>query len=401
MPLFNYTVQDKNEKRSSGTIEAADKNAAMKVLAEKDLIVVKLSPFKSKSWFWGKRKLRVKGEELLLFTQEMAAMLNAGISIYRALDIIGTDAENSAFKELIMEISSSIGEGNSFSESLKEYPHIFSRLYVSMIEAGEKGGELPSILLRLAGYIESSENLKKKVTGALYYPAIILIFSVIITAFIFIFGIPRIKEIYDTLGGTLPLPTVIFISIGNFLSLTWYYILPLLIIIFILTVMWSKTDRGQFFWDNLRLNNGLSGPIFRRLAIARFARTLSTLYNSGVPILQAMSIVSKSMGNVVMEQAVQNASKKLSQGEDLTAPLRDSKVFTHMAISMLSAGEESGTLGSMLDRLADFYEAQVEISIRSLTELIEPVIMIIIGVVIAIIILVLALPFMQVSSVLN
>ena len=270
-----------------------------------------------------------------------------------------------------------------------------------MIEAGEKGGELPSILLRLATYIENSENLKKKVKGALYYPAIILIFSAIITVFIFTFGIPRIKEIYDTLGGTLPLPTVIFISIGNFLSFTWYYILPLLIGLFIFLTRWSKTDIGRFFWDNQRLNNRLLGPVFRRLAIARFARILSTLYNSGVPMLQSMDIVAGSMGNVVMEKAVRNATKKLSQGEDLTEPLRDSKVFTNMAISMLAAGEEAGALGTMLNKLADFYEVQVEISIRSITTLIEPVIMIIIGVVIAIIILVLALPFMQISTVLQ
>jgi len=338
---------------------------------------------------------------LLLFTQELAAMLNAGISIQRALDIIITDIDNPGLRQIIMEITSSIGEGKEFSETLKDYPQVFSLLYVSMVSAGEKAGQLPDILLRLSGYIESAENLKKKVVGSLYYPLIIFIFSIFITAFIFVFGIPRVKEIYDSMGGVLPLPTLIFIAAGTFLSQNWYYILPLLIVGITALFYWSKTERGKFFQDNFKLNNVLLGPVFRRLAIARFARTLSTLYNSGVPILESMEIVSDSMGNVVMEKAVKNSIKKLHEGEELTEPLRESEVFTQMAISMMSAGEESGTLGSMLERLADFYETQVEISLRSLTELIEPLVMILIGIIIAIIILVLALPFMQISTVLS
>jgi len=402
MPLFVYTVQDKDGRRSSGTIESSDKDSAMKTLAEKDLIVTALTPSGSAlGGILGRRKLKIKGEELLLFTQELAAMLNAGISIQRALDIIITDIDNPGLRQIIMEITSSIGEGKEFSETLKDYPQVFSLLYVSMVSAGEKAGQLPDILLRLSGYIESAENLKKKVVGSLYYPLIIFIFSIFITAFIFVFGIPRVKEIYDSMGGVLPLPTLIFIAAGTFLSQNWYYILPLLIVGITALFYWSKTERGKFFQDNFKLNNVLLGPVFRRLAIARFARTLSTLYNSGVPILESMEIVSDSMGNVVMEKAVKNSIKKLHEGEELTEPLRESEVFTQMAISMMSAGEESGTLGSMLERLADFYETQVEISLRSLTELIEPLVMILIGIIIAIIILVLALPFMQISTVLS
>jgi type IV pilus assembly protein PilC len=405
MPLFSFTARDNDGKKTSGTLEADSKEGAMKILTEKNLIVTKVTPLKIKKQnplsFLGVGQMKIKGEELLLFTQELASMLSAGINMRRALDIISADVDNPDLKQIVFELLTGIGEGKPLSELFKKYPEVFSKLYVSMVEAGETSGKLPDILLRLATYIENAENLKKKVQGAFYYPVIVLVLSLFITAFIFIFGIPRIKSIYDQLGGDLPVFTKVFIDLSTFISQNLFFIVPLLILLVIALTYISKTEQFKYFMDNFKLKNKLLGPIFQRLAIARFSRTLSALYTSGVPLLQAMEIVSTSMGNIIMEKAVRTSIKKLAEGETLADPLRDTNVFTQMAISMLSAGEEAGTLGTMLDKLADFYETQVELSIRALSDLIEPLIMVFIGIIIGVLILVLALPFMQLSTVLH
>ncbi|MEQ8190736.1 MAG: type II secretion system F family protein [Candidatus Eremiobacterota bacterium] len=405
MPLFDFSGLDKDGRRTTGTLEAENKEGAMTVLSNRNLTVTKLIPVKVKKPgafpFFGTGRIKIKGEELLLFTQELASMLSAGINMRRALDIISADVDTPDLKQIVRELLTGIGEGKSLSELFNKYPDVFSKLYVSMVEAGEASGKLPDILLRLATYIENAENLKKKVQGAFYYPVIVLVLSLFITAFIFIFGIPRIKSIYDQLGGELPIFTRVFIDLSTFISQNLLFIIPLAIILVTGLTYISKTEQFKYFLDNLKLKNKLLGPIFQRLAIARFSRTLSALYTSGVPLLQAMEIVSASMGNVIMEEAVKSSIKKLAEGENLADPLRDTNVFTQMAISMLAAGEEAGTLGTMLDRLADFYETQVEISIRALTDLIEPLIMVFIGVIIGVLILVLALPFMQLSTVLH
>ncbi len=405
MPLFDFAGLDKDGRRTTGTLEAENKEGAMTVLSNRNLTVTKLLPVKIKEpgalAFLGIGQKKIKGEELLLFTQELASMLSAGINMRRALDIISADVDNPDLKQIVLELLIGIGEGKPLSELFKKYPDIFSKLYVSMVEAGEASGKLPDILLRLATYIENAENLKKKVQGAFYYPVIVLVLSLFITAFIFIFGIPRIKAIYDQLGGDLPIFTKVFIDLSTFISHNLLFIVPLVIILVIGLIYISKTEQYRYYMDDFKLKNKLFGTIFQRLAIARFARTLSALYTSGVPLLQSMEIVSTSMGNVIMEKAVRSSIKKLAEGENLADPLRDTNVFSQMAISMLAAGEEAGTLGTMLDKLADFYETQVELSIRALTDLIEPLIMVFIGIIIGVLILVLALPFMQLSSVLN
>jgi len=405
MPLFDFAGLDKDGRRTTGTLEAENKEGAMTVLSNRNLTVTKLLPVKVKKpgilTFFGAGRIKIKGEELLLFTQELASMLSAGINMRRAMDIISADVDNHDLKQIVSELLKGVGEGKPLSELFNKYPDVFSKLYISMVEAGEASGKLPDILLRLATYIENAENLKKKVQGAFYYPVIVLVLSLFITAFIFIFGIPRIKSIYDQLGGELPVFTKVFIDLSTFISQNLFFVVPLVFLLVIVLTYICKTEQFKYFMDDFKLKNKLFGPIFKRLAIARFARTLSALYTSGVPLLQSMEIVSASMGNVIMEKAVRSSIKRLAEGETLADPLRDTNIFTQMAISMMSAGEEAGTLGTMLDKLADFYETQVEISIRALTDLIEPLIMVFIGIIIGLLILVLALPFMQLSTVLH
>jgi len=396
MPLFAFSAQDQKGNVSSGTMEALNRETAMKILSEKDLIVTVLREARATSLF-GIRKTRIRGEELLLFTQELASMLDAGISLQKAMNIMLSDVDSPAFKQVVSELSSGISEGTPLSELLTKYPNIFPRLYISMIEAAERSGELPKILLRLATYIENAEHLKKKVQGALYYPAVVLSATALITTFIFIYCIPKIKEIYDNMGTELPILTKLFINTTAFIGNNLYIMVPLFVVLVWIFVKFLNTEKGQIMVDTIKIKNKFLAPIFQKLAIARFSRTLSTLYSSGVPIIPSMKLVATSMGNRVMEKVVLGCVKKLEEGESIAAPLRGSDVFTNMAISMLSAGEEAGSIGSMLDKLADFYEKQVEIAIKSLTDLIEPLIMIAIGIIIGFVILVLALPFMQIS----
>jgi type IV pilus assembly protein PilC len=402
---FAFTVRDQKDQRTSGTIEAADRETAMKMLSEKNLVVTSLTQVHRRKTgilnFLGLGLPRLKGEELLLFTQEMAAMLDSGIPLKKATDIMIADAESPVMRQILIDISSGVSSGTQLSEVLQRYDSVFSKLYVSMVAAGEAGGNLPLILQRLANYIENSETLKQKVKSALYYPVMVVCFAFVMVTFIFIFGIPRLQGIYEGFGSELPLPTQMFLDFTKFLMSAWPFILAILIAAGIFLGRFLRTRSGQLTLDNLKLNLVLIGPLLRKLSISRFSRTLSTLYSSGVPILKSMELVAGSMGNKVMEEVVLKAVKSLREGELIANPLRRSNIFTQMSISMIAAGEETGSLETMLDKLADFYESQVDISLKAMTGLLEPIIMIVVGIIIAFVVVVLALPFMTLSTLLN
>ncbi len=390
MAQFVFTVEQDGQ-RTSGSIEAANRNNALKSLAEKNLVVIKLTEVET-----NREKIKISGEELLLFTQELGSMLKAGITFRYALEVLSLDLDNPQLRQISMEMTSGLKEGQSVSAVLRKYPRIFSKLYVSMVEAGETGGDLPGILLRLAKYIERVEELKKKVQSQLYYPLMVLLFSVAVISFILVFGIPRVNEVYQGFDAELPMPTQVFLGIGTFISTYWWIIFPVLFLVGYGIYRWSITSKGREFWDRWKINNRFIGSLFKKLSISRFARTLSTLYASGIPILDSMRLVAGSADNVIMENAIRESVERLKQGESITKALGARReIFTPMTISMIAAGEETGSLNTMLDELSDFYEMQVEISLKALTGLIEPIIMIFIGLFIAVLIIVMALPFMQ------
>lgn len=406
MPQFAFTALDnKDGKRTSGFIEANDREAALRMMAEKDLVVTKLTPVRTRHnkflSFFGIGGMRIKGEELLVFTQELGSMLDAGIPLKKALDVMINDFSSPVFRQIGIEMSNGLGAGRTLSEMLEEYPDTFSKLYVSMITAGETSGNLPTILLRLASYIEKTENLKKKVKSALFYPMIVFLFALLIMVGIFTFGIPRIKSIYQGLNVELPFLTQMFISIGDVISGYWYLILLVVIAGGFFSIRFFSTSAGQYALDKFKLNVPVFGVLFKRLAISHFSRTMSTLYSSGVPILDAMQIVSGSTGNRVVEKVLLVSLSKMRQGEPISVPLRNSGIFTEMSISMITSGEESGSLDKMLGKLADFYETQVDIMLSGLSGLLEPIIMIFVGGMVGIIILAVALPFLQLGSALK
>jgi type IV pilus assembly protein PilC len=402
LPQFSFKALTAEGDRTAGIISGKTREEAIKSLAEKNFTVTRITKVADKrSWWGGGKDITIKGEELLLLTQELASMIDAGITLKKALDIMSLDVESPSFQRVITDLSAGISAGSTFSELMRKFPSVFSTLYVSMIEAGEKSGNLALILNRLAEYIEKSENIKRKVKAAFYYPALVIAFSILIVSGIFIFGIPRLKGIYDSFGSQLPLPTRLFMDFSNFLVHDWVPITILAGTLYFFTARALHTETGQFFLDKLKISIPFIGTLFKRLAIARFARTLGTLYSSGITILDAMEMVAGSTGNRVMEKVLRESFKNLRGGESLVEPLRRSTIFTEMALSMMSAGEESGSLEKMLGKLGDFYEAQVDVSLQGLAGILEPLIMIIVGAFIGVTIMVMALPFLQLSTMLK
>lgn len=403
MPQFLFTVSDEKGQRKSGVITANSDVSAIKKLTEKEFMVLSISPYKNRQIDFlrllGFKKIKLRGEELLAFSQELGVMLNAGISLRSAINVLTTDSKHPAFKHIVTEIGTGLDAGGSLSDLLQKFPDAFSTMYVSMVKAGEKGGKLPTILLRLANYIQRAENLKKKIQAALYYPAMVLAFGIIILSLITIFGVPHLKNIYDSLSAELPLPTRMFLATGSFVSNNWLVLLLFLALVSLLIKRFLATEGGQLLLDNFKLYVAVIGSLYRRLIVARFAISLSTLYSSGISIVQGMELVATALGNRVMEKVVLKAVKKIYEGESFIEPLRRSKMFPEMAISMIAAGEESGSLDMMLDELASYYEEQVNIALQALSALFEPVAVIIVGFGLGIAILSLALPFMQIGSI--
>jgi type IV pilus assembly protein PilC len=298
-----------------------------------------------------------------------------------------------------MEISSNLGEGSAISTVMEQYPRVFPKIYVAMVKAGEASGELSLILKRVAKYIESVETLKQKIKAQMYYPGMVLLFSFVVMTFLMIFGIPRITEIYEGLNANLPPLTLALMDLGRFLDKFWFVIVFVMGSAGYLGWKWANTPKGIEFIDNAKLKTAVIGPIFKRIGISRFARSLSTLYSSGVPLLEAMELVAGSLGNVVMEDAVRQAVGKLNEGESISKSLVEHQdLFTPMALSMMSVGEETGSLSDILDELATFYEERVEIALKGLTSLIEPMVMIVVGIFIGILVVIFALPFLTLFS---
>jgi type IV pilus assembly protein PilC len=389
MPKFVYTIK-KDGKKISDSIEASDRNAALRKLADNNIVITQLTAVSER-----KDKLRVSADDLLMFTQELASMIRAGISLKKALDILASDVDNPSMRQVIMEISSNLGEGCAISAVMARYPKIFPKIYVSMVKAGEASGDLDGILKRLADYISDMETLKQKVIAQLYYPSMILGFSFFVMSFLMFFGIPRIAEIYAGLDAELPAFTMFLINIGSFVDKFWAGIFFLMFTSAFFVIRWSNTPIGIRFWDTFKIKTKLIGPIFQKILISRFARSLSTLYSSGVPLLQCMELVGESIGNVVMEEAVASSIQNIGEGQSISSSLsRHHHLFTPMTLSMLSVGEETGSLSSILDELASFYEERVEISLKGLMSLLEPVVMIFLGIFVGILIIALALPFL-------
>ncbi len=403
MPSFAYKAKTSAGLVMQGQIDAdAQKTAVDKLRAQK-LVVLEIGEKtenfldKAKAMF-DKKKGKVTSRDLVLFSRQLSTLVSAGVPIVQSLGILETQAENPAFKEVLGAVKGDIEAGLSISDALKKHPDAFPDLYTAMVRAGELGGILDTILERLTVYMESSEALKAKVKSAMMYPAIVLSICGLVTVFLLVFVIPTFKHIFESFGAELPMPTQMLINISDAMRTHWY------ILILIPVVAWKgfqwfyKSPRGHHFVDAKILSAPIFGVILKKVAVARFTRTLGTLIKSGVPIMQALETVAATAGNVVIAEAVLATRESIREGGHLSDPLRKSGIFPNMVTSMISVGEETGALDIMLSKIADFYDQEVDTAVKGLTSLIEPIVMVIMGIVIGTIVIAMFLPMFELGD---
>jgi type IV pilus assembly protein PilC len=343
-------------------------------------------------------KKKVKQRSIAVFTRQLATMIDAGLPLVQSLEILSQQQESKAFKNIIREIREDVEGGSTFAGALKKHPVTFNELYTNLVVAGEEGGILDNILNRIANYIEKSEALRKKVKSALIYPATIIGVAVIVVMILMIFVIPVFETMFKSAGQSLPLPTLIVLTLSKMIKKYVVIFIPGLILLFYMAKKYYQTQNGRAVIDRLLLKLPVFGPLFKKIAVARFSRTLGTLVSSGVPILDGLAIVSKTSGNRIIELAILNARSSIREGETIAEPLDRSGIFPPMVIQMISVGESTGALDSMLSKIADFYEEEVDMAVANLTSLLEPFLMIFLGVVIGGVVISMYLPIFQMAS---
>ncbi|MBI3925671.1 MAG: type II secretion system F family protein [Armatimonadetes bacterium] len=400
MSTFSFTARDRSGRQHTGTVQAPDRERARERLSRRFESIVRIEPADSSrpGWWQGPGGSRVGGEDLLGFTQQLAAATDSGLPLKTALDMLSHDVENRMLRNAISEVSAAVGAGEGLSAALAQHPRVFPEFYRSLIKAGEASGELPAILDRLAAHIARTEKIVSEVKGALVYPVVVLVFAFLVCFLFLTFGVPRFEAVYETLGGRLPPPTRAAISIGKVLSLWWPVALLILGAVALMVSRVFSAGPGARMLETFAWNVYPLAPLFRYLAIARFSRTLATLYSSGVPILEALGLVAASGGSQRMRDCVLSARESVREGGTLTGPLRESGLFPSLAIGMITAGEETGTLDRMLEKLATHYEMRVETALRTVMSLLEPLLLIVVGCAIGALILVLALPLLNIGS---
>jgi type IV pilus assembly protein PilC len=400
---FKYAAKDRDGKNVTGTLEAADRTAAIAALRKKDIIIISMEENKTGFALSGlfKSKKKIKIDDLVIFSRQLATMVDAGIPLVGALDILGEQMENKSFSEVILEIRNDVESGSSLSEALGKHKKVFSQLFVNMVRAGESSGMLDEILDRLAVYLEKTSSLQRKIKSALVYPAVVSGMALTITLLLMLKVIPVFKGIFEGFGSQLPRPTMILIAISD--GMQKYFVLCAIVIaaLAFLITRYINTEKGRLQCDALLLHLPVFGVLFTKVAVSKFTRTLSTLIKSGVPILAALDIVGKTSGNKLVEKAIDNVRANVREGESVAEPLARSKIFPAMVTRMVSVGEQTGQLEKMLSKIADFYDEQVDAAVTSLTSMMEPFIIAFLGIVIGSIVICMFLPIFKMTSVVS
>jgi len=401
MPNFKYVAKDHDGKTATGSIEAQTESEVIDILRKKDLIIVSVSEaaagFKMSMAFGGGKKIKI--DDLVVFSRQLATMVDAGIPLVGALDILGDQMENKTFGTVVLTVRNDVETGSSLSDALAKHKKIFSALFINMVKAGESSGMLDEILDRLAAYLEKTSSLQKKVHSAMVYPMIVSGMAMTITIVLIWKVVPVFKNIFSGFGAKLPGPTMALISMSEFLQKYIVLIAIGLVGAGFLFRRYIETEKGRTVVDGLLLNMPIFGILFRKVAVSKFTRTLSTLIKSGVPILSALEIVGKTSGNKVVEIAIDGVRSSVREGESIAEPLAKSKIFPAMVTRMVSVGEQSGELEKMLAKISDFYDEQVDTAVSGLTSMIEPLIIAFLGIVIGSIVICMFLPIFKITSV--
>ncbi len=398
MPIYKWEGKAAKGVIKKGETEAPNEAAIRTHLRQQNINPTKISlkgkEFKISFSF----KKKVNQRSIAIFTRQLATMIDAGLPLVQSLEILASQQEHKVFQNIIRQIREDVEGGSTFAGALKKHSVAFNDLYTNLVVAGEEGGILDTILTRLANYIEKAEALKKKVKSALVYPATIVGVAVIVVMILMIFVIPVFETMFKSAGQSLPLPTLITLTISKLIQKYIIIIIPGLILSIYFLKKYYQTEKGQAIMDSLLLKSPVFGPLFQKIAVARFSRTLGTLVSSGVPILDGLNIVSKAAGNKTIETAILNARASIREGETISEPLGRSGHFPPMVIQMISVGESTGALDSMLSKIADFYEDEVDVAVGNLTALLEPLLMVFLGVVIGGVVISMYLPIFNMAS---
>jgi type IV pilus assembly protein PilC len=402
VPVYVWKGRTISGEIQTGELESNTQDEVLASLRKKRIIITSVRE-KPKGF-----KLNLPGtgpgvstRDLAIFTRQFATMINAGLPLVQCLDILSKQTEKEAFRQIIAAVMREVEAGNTLAESLgkKEHQRVFDELFVNMVEAGEAGGILDDILLRLATFIEKAEALKRKVQGAMVYPGVVMTVAILATSFMLIFIIPTFAKMFTGFGAELPLPTKIVMGLSSFLRSYWWALILGIVGIGIGIQRYYRTERGHFHIDRLLLKVPVLGDVLRKGAVARFTRTLGTLISSGVPILTGLEITARTSGNRVIQAAIMAARASIREGETIAAPLRESNVFPPMVVQMISVGEETGALDDMLTRIADFYDSEVDTAVDSLTSLIEPIMIVFMGGVVGGMVVAMYLPMFKLINV--
>ena len=399
MPVYLWTGKNRKGDTQKGEMEAANEDAVRNNLTRLKITPVRIKK-KPKDLLENISFLqsKVKQNDVILFCRQFSTMIDAGLPIIQCLDILHSQQENLTFKKMLKSIKDNVESGSTLAEALKAYPKQFDDLFVNMIHAGEMGGILDTILRRLSTYMEKAANLKRKVKGAMTYPIVTLLIAVVVLAVILIFVIPVFQEMFADFGSELPVPTQIVVAMSDFAKANFLYAVIALILFGFAFRRFYRTEKGRAIVDRTLLRLPVFGDLLRKVAVAKFTRTMGTMLSSGVAILEALDIVGKTAGNKTIEEAIMKTRSGISEGRTMADPLTESGVFPSMVCQMISVGEATGALDAMLGKIADFYDEEVDQSVENLTALIEPFMLVFLGVTIGGLVVAMYLPIFKMAG---
>lgn len=400
MNTYQYIAKDKNGQTVTGLLDGISESEIVGALHKKDLVVVSIEQAKAKA----SKKLKdskdkkVKTDDMVIFLRQLSTMIDAGIPLVGVLGVLGEQIENRNLKNVVIIVRQDIEAGMSFCDALAKHPNTFSEFFINMARAGEASGMLDEVLDRVATYFEKQASLSRKVRSSLVYPAVVVTMAILITGVLLLKVVPTFKGIFEMLGGELPLPTRILIVVSDILSRYFFFSVGILVILGFIFKRYINTEKGRYNFDAQKLKVPILGPLFLKVALAKFSRTFSTLIKSGVVILSALDIVAKTSGNKVVEQTVISCRTAVREGEPISRPLSKSGIFPPMICQMISVGEQTGQLEKMLSKIADFYDDQVDAQVSGLTSMIEPLVIAFLGIVIGGIVIALFLPIFKITE---
>jgi len=399
MPKFNWEAKTRAGALQKGVMEATSESVVEAQLKKFGFSSINIKSEKKAFQLPGfGGGVKVDTKDLVVFTRQFATMIDSGLPLVQCLDILASQQLNKSFKAALYNIKEAVESGSTFADALGKHPKIFDQLYVNLIAAGEVGGILDTILNRLAAYIEKALKLKKQVKGAMVYPATIISIAVVVIGVILVFVIPTFAKMFADFGGTLPMPTLIVISISNFLQ---KYILVIIAVFYGIKVAIGKyyaTPAGRKLMDRLFLKLPVVGVLIRKVSVAKFTRTLGTMISSGVPIMDGLEIVAKTAGNKIVEEAIYKVRQAISEGKTMAEPLGESGVFPPMVVQMISVGEATGAMDTMLNKVADFYDDEVDDAVGNLTAMMEPLLMLFLGVTVGGLVVAMYLPIFKLAG---